>query len=151
MRETARNSLRYSGLLFLQENSGREGGVVPTVILYIDDDSDDQLFFGEAVQRIAPEAVCYFAYDGIDALGLPDRMTVLPDIIFLDLNMPRLPGKEFLKKIRISDHGNIKVIVFTTSVNRQDIEECKQLGVIHYISKPNSFMEIIDALKRFIH
>src|SRR5690606_26078913 len=69
-------------------------------IFYIDDDDDDREFFIEAVRHINAEFLCYTAKDGRQALRELREMIVMPDFIFLDVNMPVMNGKQFLLEIK---------------------------------------------------
>ena len=94
-------------------------------ILYVDDDPDDRQIFQEAVKSIDGRAVCVTAQDGLDALSYLS-MHDLPDIIFLDLNMPLMDGKTCLSEIRGNKAtGHLPVIVFTTSSNNKDRTDCE--------------------------
>src|SRR5688572_30884496 len=66
-------------------------------ILYIDDDADDREIFMEAVKTISPEIVCYEACDGVEGLVTLHSLVIPPDVIFLDVNMPRMNGKQSLR------------------------------------------------------
>jgi len=71
----------------------------------------------------------------------------LPDIIFLDLNMPRLNGKQCLEELKKTAHlCHIPVIIYTTSSEKRDIEETSKLGAAHFLTKPNKFEELCKAL-----
>ncbi len=70
-----------------------------------------------------------------------------PNLIFLDLNMPKVDGKTALKKIKETpDLKNIPVVIWTTSSSPEDRELCLQLGVIKFITKPVEFSNIVAAL-----
>jgi len=118
------------------------------IILIVDDDDDDREMFREALQLVDDQAKCIAAEDGVAALHIlrtqPDN---LPDFIFLDLNMPRMDGKQCLVAIRQTDHlRDIPVIIYTTSKHPQDIEDTKKLGATHFISKPFYFDEICASI-----
>lgn len=120
----------------------------PRTILLVDDDPDDREMFGEALQ-IVDGTVEYLAVeDGVEALRLlRTEKERLPDIIFLDLNMPRMDGKQCLAEIRKTDHlQRIPVIIYTTSKHPKDIEETKQLGANCFITKPFHFDEICKSI-----
>jgi CheY-like chemotaxis protein len=70
------------------------------LVLLIDDDRDDFEIFSEALRKFDPEVKCEHSIDGEAAIGLLNSMTYLPDYIFLDINMPRMDGKECLSKIK---------------------------------------------------
>lgn len=117
-------------------------------ILIIDDDDDDRALFVDAMREIDSTIQCISANDGHDALKLlKNEKTSLPDYIFLDLNMPRLNGKQCLTEIKRSSRlGHIPVIIYSTSGRKEDIEETKKLGARHFITKPTLFNEIIEAI-----
>lgn len=78
-------------------------------VLYVDDDQDDQEVFLEAVKSINASLPCYVASDANAALETLDKMSERPDYIFLDLNMPKLDGKEFLRCLRNPNCGAISI------------------------------------------
>lgn len=116
-------------------------------ILLVDDDADDQYVFKDALQNVDPTIVVDTAVDGIDALQKLFENKTSPQLIFLDLNMPRMNGKGFLKEIKSSQAlQSIPVIVYSTSSNPADIEETKALGAKDFITKPNSYNELCEML-----
>ncbi len=118
------------------------------VILLIDDDADDRELFREALKQVDPLVICIEADDGDVALFLlnqPDA--VLPDVIFLDLNMPRMNGKQCLNEIKQSDAlAHIPVVIYTTSKRGVDVEETKNMGAVHFITKPAFFDKICKSI-----
>ena len=119
--------------------------------LIVDDDSDDQELFIEALHEIDEFCKCLTAFDGEDALKkLSDGMP-RPDFIFLDLNMPRMNGKQFLAEIK-NDHKlrQIPVIIYSTSSEKKDIQETTQLGAAFFLQKPNRFNDLSKALAKII-
>jgi len=120
-------------------------------ILYVDDDIDDQDIFCEAIKLIDPRIVCHVAKDGLQALNLLNELVLLPEFIFLDLNMPLFNGKEFLIELRRSrKFRDIHVVMYSTSKNPKDEVDCKKLGAIDFIVKPSTFKEVHHHLNRFI-
>jgi CheY-like chemotaxis protein len=120
-------------------------------ILYVEDDLEDQELFQEAIQTVAPHTVCHFANNGTDAFKIMDRIVIAPDYIFLDINMPEMNGKDFLKTLKsTSGLKSIPVIIYSTSNREQDIIDCKKLGAVDFISKPNTFTRICEVLKNFL-
>ncbi|MET6997687.1 response regulator [Chitinophaga defluvii] len=119
-------------------------------VLLIDDDVDDRMIFGEVLQEIAPGIIYNEAINGEDAL-LKLEADVLPDIIFLDLNMPRINGKQFLAEVQKMDHlKHIPVVIYTTSSHELDQRETRELGAAGFLTKPNSLKELNDALMDII-
>jgi CheY-like chemotaxis protein len=89
------------------------------MILYVDDDKDDQEIFKKIVAHINPAIVCHLASNGSDALNLLEK-SISPAIIFLDVNMPQMDGKELLKTIRQnSAYTDVSVVMFSTSYSTQ--------------------------------
>jgi CheY-like chemotaxis protein len=120
-------------------------------IMYVDDDEDDRLIFSEVVQAIKPNLICYLANDGIHALEILNDLVVYPDYIFLDMNMPRFSGTEFLIELRKSRHlKDIAVVMYSTSKTSRDANLCKQLGVIDFLVKPSNLQGVYDQLRKVI-
>ena len=116
-------------------------------ILYVDDDPDDRQIFQEAVRSLDTRTVCVTAQDGLDALSYLS-IHQLPDIIFLDLNMPLMDGKTCLSEIRGNkDTGHLPVIIFTTSSNGRDRKDCENLGATDFLLKPVSFRHMREMLR----
>jgi CheY-like chemotaxis protein len=117
-------------------------------ILIIDDDMEDQELLREAIKEVDKSIHCISAKNGEEALDmLHTLLKKLPQLIFLDLNMPRMNGKVFLHRLKqLPIINDIPVIVYTTSKMPIDIEEMKQLGARRFITKPNSFEEIIKIV-----
>ena len=114
----------------------------------IDDDTEDQEIFIEAVKEVSESIECESSTSGEDALRhLEANAPQLPDLIFLDLNMPKLNGKQILKEIknRASLRG-IPVIMYSTSFAPRDVEEIKSSGAAHHLIKPSRFEDLCRAL-----
>jgi CheY-like chemotaxis protein len=110
----------------------------------VDDDVDDQELFAEAVSEIDSSIACISVSNGEEALDvLRNRKIELPDMIFLDLNMPRLNGKQCLAELKREKHlKDIPVVIYSTSSEKRDIEETSRLGAAHFLTKPNKFDEL---------
>lgn len=116
-----------------------------TSIFYADDDVDDLDFFKEAADEIN-ESVCLFE-DGNKLLRTLNNPSPKASVIFLDLNMPVKSGFDVLKEIKSTPAiKNIPVIIFTTSINPNDIELSKKLGANLYIRKPASVGSLQKAI-----
>ena len=117
-----------------------------------DDDPDDQELFIEALHEVDELCVCVTAFDGLEALGkLFGSKLYIPDIIFLDLNMPRMNGKECLAEIKKNSLlKEVPVIIYSTSADKKDMIEAMQLGAVFFLQKPNRFEELSLALKHII-
>lgn len=116
--------------------------------MLVDDDSDDQELFGIALESIDENIRCEFAKDGLEGLEKLEAAAELPDFIFLDLNMPRMGGKECLKKIRsTAAYDAIPVIMISTSSNPADQSETMENGANGFIIKPPRTSELIAQIE----
>lgn len=122
-----------------------------THILFSDDDTDDALLFTQAADLMTSSILLSFAEDGEQLMRYLSK-EMLPDMIFLDLNMPVKNGVECLREIR-ADHKLdwLPVIIYTTSDNPKDIDTCYNLRANLYVVKPTSFENIIKTLKKVIN
>jgi CheY-like chemotaxis protein len=126
------------------------------VILYAEDDPEDVEVFREAIKAIDSSiacivVACIVAKDGIEALEVLENALILPDYIFLDVNMPLLDGRECLMRIRAAkEYSEIPVIIYTTSTRKNDITDFKSLGATEYVIKPNTFAEVMKYLSKIL-
>lgn len=119
------------------------------VLLYIDDDPEDMEFFREAVKTVDPSCVCVSARNGAEGLKL--LATLTPDLIFLDINMPVMDGKETLKSIKVDSRLNkLPVFMLSTTSNPREREVFRKLGARACLIKPNSFNALCDTLKDYL-
>jgi CheY-like chemotaxis protein len=109
-------------------------------ILLVDDDPEDQYIFIEATDQLADIAVVT-AGNGLEAIELLSG-NLLPDIIFLDLNMPKMDGLDFLRANVGARYFNGPIVVLSTSTYRVEMEECLRLGAARVYSKPASIEEL---------
>lgn len=115
-------------------------------ILYVDDDADDRQIFVESVNAIDAHFTCATARDGLEALTYLDA-NELPDVVFLDINMPLMDGKACLAEIRSNKRtSGLPVIIFTTSNDPGERGECEVLGANDFIRKPVSYPEMKNIL-----
>lgn len=122
------------------------------LILIVDDDIDDIELFQEAVHELDDTIACISAENGEDALKLlKSKNAAKPDFIFLDLNMPRLNGKQLLIELKKRQALNdIPIIILSTSKLKEDMEETKKLGAVQFITKPPKFSDLIKAITKVI-
>ena len=120
-------------------------------IFLLDDDLEDTEIFQEVLSFIDPTIQCSTAENGRDALEKLSRVTFIPDLIFLDLNMPRMDGKECLRKLKENlILRNIPVIIYTTSSQSKDIEETMGAGAIKFITKPLNVNDLEKILRPIV-
>jgi CheY-like chemotaxis protein len=124
----------------------------PKTLYLVDDDNDDLDFFCEAVSVIDKSIICVRATNSEAALKAFKLHDVpLPDLIFLDLNMPLVDGRQFLTEIKmLPPYAHIPVIIYTTSSHPKDKEETKQLGASDFLTKPYSLNELVDGLTEIL-
>lgn len=121
-------------------------------ILMIDDDPDDVSLVKWALQKNNLDVELIGINDGFKAMDYlfqnnETENTRLPDLILLDLNLPAIKGTKILAKIRASDLTKlIPVIIFTTSKNPVDIEDCYRLHANTFVSKPSSGKDLCETL-----
>ena len=133
--------------------------VIPTTILLVEDDQGDQKLIktslksqgiasGLHISNSAEEALD-FLYSGEDANGGNPH----PDLILLDLNMPGMGGKEFLKQIKADESlKQIPVVILTTSNAEPDIIDSYRLQAAGYIHKPvtlGAFKQAVDEIGKY--
>ena len=118
------------------------------LITLADDDEDDRLFFTDAFDELKINTVVNTVKNGRELINfLEHSETVLPNIIFLDLNMPILNGIDCLKEIKQNDkYKDIAIAIYSTSSSEQDIENTFVLGANIYIKKPSSFNDLKKIL-----
>ena len=122
------------------------------VILIAEDDLGDRVLLEQAFRTTGFEADLRFTADGEEFLAYlrrepPWEHAVRPDLILLDLNMPRMDGREVLREVkRKSEWRAVPVVVLTNSRRPEDVEIAYERGANTYIAKPHS----IDELARIV-
>jgi len=120
-------------------------------ILMVEDDADDRMLMIKAFQKNLYKGKFSCVEDGTQLLDYLRRVGEfeseedypLPKLIMLDLNMPKMDGREVLKHLKNNDDWRkIPVIVFTTSKLQDDIDVSYFMGTNSYITKPDSFEEL---------
>ena len=119
-------------------------------ILLIDDDPDDRVFFTDALHEINNEIKCNVAENGEEALKLLSSPP-LPDLIFLDLNMPVMNGLSCLFALKKDEKlKSIPVIIYTTTSDPETVNETKSRGAVAFLKKPNDYLQFIKKLKTIL-
>lgn len=118
-------------------------------ILLIDDDQDDCMVFEMAVGQISETIQTTFVNDAEDIL--PALIESMPDIIFLDINMPKKSGLEFLNELRTQPHlKKIPVVMYSSSNEFRDITAAYGFGANLYFQKTASLSELVLSLRRIL-
>ncbi|ALC16762.1 chemotaxis protein CheY [Desulfuromonas soudanensis] len=129
-------------------------------ILMADDDADDRLMAREALEEAGLNNVLKFVEDGEELLdylrqsgAYADKYSApRPGLILLDLNMPRMDGREALREIKADPElRRIPVVVLTTSKAEEDILRTYDLGVNSFITKPVTFEGLVEVMKQLAH
>lgn len=120
-------------------------------IFYTDDDQDDTLIFSHALSEINKKRNANYKLsvneNGNELLNSLHNPPPVPNIIFLDLNMPGKDGRETLKEIRhTNEFKKLPVVIFSTSSNEEDIDFSYKHGANLYVNKPSNY----EDLKRII-
>jgi len=120
-------------------------------ILLIDDDEDDQVIFMAGIRDVSKTVICNCMFNAKKALEILDKGELNPEVIFLDLNMPIMSGRQFLTEIKKREPlSKIPVIIFTTSSNKSTIEDMFNLGAANFITKPGRYEELVSILRESI-
>lgn len=128
----------------------------PKVLLYADQNTDDRVLVKHALFQIFPEVRFRGVPDGEALLDYlirtrkPEVETrpLLPDVIILELNMPKKSGIEALAEIKANKNfRHIPVIVFSTSTCERDIRNAYRLGATSFVRKPRSSRQLIKTLR----
>lgn len=120
-------------------------------LLIIEDDEIEVIKFKRSLVKLGLSHHIMEAKNGEEALVILKENEHLPDIILLDLNMPKMNGLEFLKALRKEEHlSYIPAIIITTSNNHKDILESYKMGISGYIIKPLRYEDYINKIKNLI-
>jgi CheY-like chemotaxis protein len=124
------------------------------LLMIAEDDEDDQLMLRQALERAEFEGVMEFCADGVALLErLMDDKRRAPDLLLLDLNMPRKTGQEALQCIRsMPDTRSIPVVILSTSARPSDVQACYDMGANAYLCKPaglDLWREMVASMTRF--
>ena len=127
----------------------------PYVILMVDDDAEDCLLVRDALQEIRLEHDLRFVRDGEELFDYlyqrgeyeNKRMAPRPDMILLDLKMPKMDGREVLRAMKSNPQfRRIPVVALTTSMSEDDVAFSYDMGVNSYITKPVTFRALVDIM-----
>ncbi len=120
-------------------------------IFHIDDDQDDIDFFADVISDISDTIRCLSFTSATEAWGKLAGGELLPDIIFLDLNMPLMNGQEFLARLKESKSlAEIPVVILSTTSDSVTISQLKQEGASGFITKPSGLAELEKILRTYI-
>jgi CheY-like chemotaxis protein len=120
----------------------------PIIVYIMDDDPDDQEFLIQALKDLDASIECFTAKNGQEGLHKLETAAIpLPSLIFLDLNMPRINGRQVLFELKNDPaYKNIPVIIYSTSSNEKDRAELKALGAANYLVKQSDYCALKTEL-----
>jgi two-component system, chemotaxis family, response regulator Rcp1 len=140
----------------MSESPGAQSGAIE--VLLVEDSPGDVRLTREALKDAKVHISLHVATDGIEAMAYLERTGVYvsaprPDLILLDLNLPRKDGREVLKEIKESPSlRTIPVVILTTSSSEADVLQSYQLHANCYISKPvdlDGFLKVVQSIDNF--
>jgi CheY-like chemotaxis protein len=121
-------------------------------LLLADDDADDCMIFQEALLEVSKHSRLETAKDGFHLMQILEATVPLkPDLIFLDLNMPRKNGFECLGEIRHTEKfKDIPIVIFSTSDGSEAVKMTYEMGASIYVQKPYSFKSLTRAILKVL-
>ncbi len=127
-----------------------------SMLVMVDDDEDDCFLVQSALKEACMNCSFKCVPDGLEMMDYlnrrgryqDSRSAPVPDLILLDLNLPRMDGRQLLDCLKKNPRfRGIPVIILTTSRDREDIRNCYDLGANSYITKQSSFEELVTVMK----
>jgi len=121
-------------------------------ILLIEDDRIEVMKLKRVLSKEALNHKLIEAKNGEEALTLLRDKSILPDLILLDLNMPKIDGIEFLKILKDDETLKyIPTVVLTTSSNHNDVKQCYEIGIAGYVLKPLKYEDYVTKLSGLLN
>jgi CheY-like chemotaxis protein len=125
-------------------------------ILLVEDNPDDEALTLRALKKNNIQNEVVVAHDGAEALDLlmgtaplATPSNLIPQVILLDLKLPKIDGLEVLRRLRANESTKLlPVVVLTSSIEEQDLLSGYELGANSYIRKPVDFAQFIDAVRQ---
>ncbi|MEO6733137.1 MAG: response regulator [Ferruginibacter sp.] len=124
------------------------------LILIAEDDADDRYLMKTALAETGITEEVQYVENGVEVINFLDSIkeengeTNFPKFILLDLNMPKMDGREVLKKIKSNEaYRKIPVIIFSTTKNQIEVKRCYDLGANTYVVKPISYDTLVETIR----
>ncbi len=123
---------------------------MPATVLIVEDNPDNRLLIHMIFQRFMKNEVRLVdAEDGVEAVDYVSSNT--PDLILMDLKMPKMDGFEAIKKIRsIPSCKDIPILVLSAQANKADLERAQQIGSNGFITKPINIQLFIKTIQEYV-
>ncbi|HEY0743010.1 MAG TPA: response regulator [Chryseosolibacter sp.] len=123
----------------------------PLSFLIIDDDPDDQEIFCSAIHEVVPGCICQTVNDAQQLIAHMEIIQQTPDTIFVDINMPKMDGFQFLRHARNNSRlRDVKIVLMSTSNSIDDKRKAEMLGANAFITKTNTYKELCEALNKYL-
>ncbi|MEJ1238097.1 response regulator [Chryseolinea sp. T2] len=120
-------------------------------LILVDDDMEEEELFRDAVQTIDPSIEVIWYDDVMNALDALLKDAAQPDLLFLDLNIPKVSGKELLKLLRQYDAtSRLPVVIYSTSISKKDVEDTTPYHIKAYLQKPEEFRLLCEKLAELV-
>ena len=120
-------------------------------IVVADDDEDYRFLFEHSLQETGISATLSFVSNGLEAISLLNAMSGSPDIIFLDINMPKMDGLTALNHIRSNDaFTKVPIIIFSCTEDPAKVEEAYKRGATLYVCKPANYLDYVSLLRSLL-
>lgn len=118
----------------------------------VDDDPDEEDFFQIALDFLGIDCQFQFFSKAHDFVSyVEDEATTLPDIVFVDMNMPEINGQELIRKLRDdSKYDSIQAVIYTAHISDKQKEVMMEMGTFEFFIKPTEFAELTLMLKEMI-
>ena len=117
-----------------------------THILLVDDDIDEMKIFAEALKDVVGDFKCTYASDGEHALKMLPYL--LPQVIFVDFNMPQMNGLQLAQEIRkVRRLDKIPLFLYSTHISMDVIQKANESGITGYLVKPDTIAQLSGTLK----
>ena len=117
-----------------------------------DDDEDDRSFFQDALNEVCRDTNLTIAKNGLELMDILDKPPVpMPDVIFLDLNMPAKNGFQCLEEIKKNEKlKKLPIVIFSTTLQEEAVDTVYKQGANFYICKPSNFGQLKRTLKKVL-
>jgi CheY-like chemotaxis protein len=120
------------------------------LIVNVDDDVDDREFFSDALKSVDPMIPCVLFENGPELLDYLENTKLLPDYIFLDINMPKMNGYECAQEIKSNYRSeDIQIVMYSTAFNPLDLEKFDRDG-FKYVVKQSTLPDLVRSIRKVI-
>lgn len=120
-------------------------------ILFIEDDTIERMKFGRVLDKQERKYDIIEKVDGQEALDYLHSVSLLPDLVLMDLNMPKVTGIEFLQILKQDERLKyLPCVVLTTSSNPKDLYRCYELGIAGYLVKPLKYEMYVTTIEKML-